>query len=139
MTTCMGNDCSHGCPGYAFDGVLFVLSFSHERSWMRSGFELSEFLKVFRPSFYAHLFFFLVLFLFTTNYDFCLHIKYPMETVDGKFWDSCYLTTIFMRLVLVPKDFALRYTGKWRPVMDILVEPSRFYVKISSKYVKSFR
>ena len=61
MTTCMGNDCSHGCPGYLFDGVLFVLSFSHELSWMRSGFELSEFLKVFRPSFLCTFVFFLAL------------------------------------------------------------------------------
>ena len=51
MTIYMGNDCSYGCPGCVFDGVLFVLSVSHEMSWMRSVFELSEFLEVFRPSF----------------------------------------------------------------------------------------
>ena len=31
--------------------VYFMLSFSHEMSWMRSGTELSQFLKVFLPTF----------------------------------------------------------------------------------------
>ena len=31
--------------------VYFMLSFSHEMSWMRSGTELSQFLKVFLPNF----------------------------------------------------------------------------------------
>ena len=30
--------------------VSFLLSFSHEMSWMRSGTELSQFLKVFLPT-----------------------------------------------------------------------------------------
>ena len=36
----------------AFDGVLFcaVLFFSHELSWMRSGTELSQFLRIFLPT-----------------------------------------------------------------------------------------
>ena len=33
-----------------FDGVSFVLSFSHEMSWIRSGTKLSQFLRVFLPA-----------------------------------------------------------------------------------------
>ena len=36
--------------GDVFDGVIFVLSFSHEMSWMRYVTELSQFLRVFLPT-----------------------------------------------------------------------------------------
>ena len=37
--------------GDVFDGVLFcVVLFSHEMSWMRSGAELSQFLRIFVPT-----------------------------------------------------------------------------------------
>ena len=38
--------------GDIFDGVLFCAAlFSHEMSWVRSGTELSQFLKIFLPTF----------------------------------------------------------------------------------------
>ena len=41
----MGNNCSPGCPGDVFDGVLFcVVLFSHK---VISGTELSQFLRIF--------------------------------------------------------------------------------------------
>ena len=33
-----------------FDGSYFVLSFSHEISWIRSGTEMSQFLRIFLPT-----------------------------------------------------------------------------------------
>ena len=36
--------------GDVFDGVLFhAVFFSHEMSWIRSGFELSQFMRIFLP------------------------------------------------------------------------------------------
>ena len=35
-----------------FDGVLLSRPFSHEMSWMRSRTELSQFLRIFPPTFY---------------------------------------------------------------------------------------
>ena len=38
--------------GDVFDGVLFcAVLFSHEMSWMRSGIELSQFLRIFLPTY----------------------------------------------------------------------------------------
>ena len=38
--------------GDVFDGVLFcAVFFSHEMSWIRSGIELSQFLRIFLPTF----------------------------------------------------------------------------------------
>ena len=36
--------------GDVFDGVLFMLSFSQEMSWMRFGTELRQFLRLFLPT-----------------------------------------------------------------------------------------
>ena len=36
--------------GDVLDGVFFVLSFFPEMSWMRSGTELSQFLRIFLPT-----------------------------------------------------------------------------------------
>ena len=47
MTTCMENSCSPAA-GDVFVSVLFY-PFSHEMSWMRSGTDLSQFLKIFLP------------------------------------------------------------------------------------------
>ena len=38
--------------GDVFDGVLFCAVFFHEMSWMRSGTELSQFLRIFLPTFF---------------------------------------------------------------------------------------
>ena len=43
----MGNSCSPGCR---FDGAFLCCPFSHEMSWIRSGTELSQFLRVFLPT-----------------------------------------------------------------------------------------
>ena len=37
--------------GDVFVGVLFMVSFSPRDSWMRSGTELSQFLRIFLPTF----------------------------------------------------------------------------------------
>ena len=36
--------------GDVFDGVFLCCPFSHEMSWMRSGTQLSQFLRVFLPT-----------------------------------------------------------------------------------------
>ena len=48
MTTCV----HLAVAGDVFDGVLFcAVLFSHEMSWMRSRTELSQFLRIFLPTF----------------------------------------------------------------------------------------
>ena len=48
MTICMGK----AVAGDVFDGVLFcAVLFSHEMSWMRPGTELSQFMRIFLPTF----------------------------------------------------------------------------------------
>ena len=50
MTTCKGNGIHLAVAGDVFDGVFFCCPFSHEMSWMKSGTELSQFLRVFLPA-----------------------------------------------------------------------------------------
>ena len=45
-----GNSVHLAVVGGVFDGVLSCCLFSHEMSWMRSGTELSQFLRVFLPT-----------------------------------------------------------------------------------------
>ena len=51
MITCKGNGCSLAVSGGVFDGVLFcAVVFSRGMSCMRSGIELSQFLRIFLPT-----------------------------------------------------------------------------------------
>ena len=43
----MGNGCSPGFASDVFGGVFLRCPFSHKMSWMRSGAELSRFLRIF--------------------------------------------------------------------------------------------
>ena len=46
----MGNFCSSAAAGDVYDNVILCCPFFHEMPWMRSGTELSQFLKVFLPT-----------------------------------------------------------------------------------------
>ena len=51
----------------AFDGVFLCCSFYYEMSWIRSGTQLSQFLRVFLPTLYMN-------FVQTVNRDYILSI-----------------------------------------------------------------
>ena len=55
-------------PGDVFDNVIFcVVLFSYEMSWMRSGTDLSQFLRIFLPTFALDQYFSIFWALFDTN------------------------------------------------------------------------
>ena len=90
MTICMGNGGSLAVAGDAFDDVLFyVVLFPHEMSWIRSGTELSHFLRIFLPT----LTYFLKTFCNLKSQDFHSHCP-----------PHCSQTQVMMRVVLFKSD-----------------------------------